>query len=361
MRVFLDTNIFYNNWFMQNANFKYLFNWISNENHTLLISNLVIEEAENIRNRELREALSDLKKNIRTVNKLHPYPIDFDTEKLGIQPYDLKSLLKTKSEYVEIIEYEDISHNEVVSRALSNRKPFLESEKGYRDTLIWLSFLRKIASSNYKDDVIFITENKSDFFKKNAVSTEFHDDLADDIKNFSLPAKIIPFASLFSFINSFVDQNANAINHYASEDIFQGFIYESSTEYIEAMNHTKLASFIGSSVFDFSAKEILGVRFEVFDGIEDASVIKTSRLDGNDIYVSYSYNLKNSFLEIIVPETDYLFNKGDFDDIVDDVELESDTTKLIFYIRPYFEVSFIYNDKIDSLKNFEVSKLWLKR
>ena len=65
MQIFIDTNIFYNDWFIQNSNFKYLFNYINNDGHTLLLSKLVIQESENIRNREINEALSEINKNIK--------------------------------------------------------------------------------------------------------------------------------------------------------------------------------------------------------------------------------------------------------------------------------------------------------
>ncbi|MEW7849251.1 PIN domain-containing protein [Massilia aurea] len=52
MNIFLDTNVFYNDWFLNNANFRYLFHYLSNEDGNLLVSKLVCQEAENIRLRE---------------------------------------------------------------------------------------------------------------------------------------------------------------------------------------------------------------------------------------------------------------------------------------------------------------------
>jgi len=57
MKVFLDTNAFYNNWFVDNANFKLLFHYLNNEEFDLLLSNLVAQEVNNIRERELVEIL----------------------------------------------------------------------------------------------------------------------------------------------------------------------------------------------------------------------------------------------------------------------------------------------------------------
>ena len=49
MKVFLDTNVFHNDWFMNNANFKSLFHFLNNEVHELILSKLVVQEVENNR------------------------------------------------------------------------------------------------------------------------------------------------------------------------------------------------------------------------------------------------------------------------------------------------------------------------
>ncbi len=53
MLIFIDTNIFFRNWKLKNADFSFLFNFITNENGVLLLSELVVSEIESIRNREL--------------------------------------------------------------------------------------------------------------------------------------------------------------------------------------------------------------------------------------------------------------------------------------------------------------------
>jgi galactose mutarotase-like enzyme len=53
----------------------------------------------------------------------------------------------------------------VVKRAIKLVKPFTGQEKGYRDTLIWLSFLSYLKDNDIEGDVAFITNNKHDFFE----------------------------------------------------------------------------------------------------------------------------------------------------------------------------------------------------
>lgn len=357
MKIFLDTNVFYNDWFMRNANFKYLFHFLNNEWHSLIISDLVIQESENIRNRELLAALSEINTNLKKVQKLNASELCYKEKELGIEGYDLLSLIKSRTENVEEISYEDIPHFEVVSRAFHNKKPFMEGEKGYRDTLIWLSFIDYLVKNDVSEDVVFVTQNKNDFFKKIDKSFEFHPDLVNDIEQKGVKAKITPFTSLFDFINSFVDKDEHAIDHYKSEELFEDFIESSSVCFVTELSNIDLSHYLRSSIFETKVNNILNINAEVFEGLEDPEVISTRRLMGDDIYVSYSYNLRRFIIEVDIPEIDYMLNIDELDKIFYDVEISAGIATLTCYVRPYFKVSFIYNDMEEKLKNFEVANL----
>ncbi|MBJ6750977.1 PIN domain-containing protein [Geomonas anaerohicana] len=360
MKVFLDTNIFYNDWFMKNANFRYLFHFLNNEGHSLLISKLVIEEAENIRNRELSESLLDIKKSINRINKLNYNDVYFAQESLGVEKFELLPMIRSRTENIEEIEYEGIPHSVVVGRALINKKPFIEGEKGYRDTLIWLSFMDYLAKNDIEEDVVFITQNKSDFFKVKDKVLHFHQDLCSDIEHKTLKAKITPYASLFDFVNSAIDKDVHAIDHYASEKLFEQFIFEESSKFITEMSNVDLSKHFGYTIFETNVKTILSTRVEIYEGLEDIDILQTQRLEGDDVYVSYSYNLRGVTVEIDIPEIDYFMNKIEILKVADDVDVISEVVTLHFFMRPYFDVSFIYNARLDTLKNFEVARIWLR-
>lgn len=361
MKIFIDTNVFYNDWFMRNANFKYLFHFLNNEGHTLIISNMVVQESENLRKRELSAALSEIKNNIKKVQKLNLGRISYDESFLGVEEYNLLPLIESRAEMVELVDYEGIPHAEVVGRALHKKKPFMEGEKGYRDTLIWLSFLYYLARNHIDDDVAFITNNKSDFFKKEKGNIEFHPDLAEDIQEKGVSAKILPFSSLFEFINSTVDKDEHAIDHCGSEEIFEDFIESSALQFIEGMSNIDLAYYLESSLFETTVKNVLAIRVDVLEGLEDPEVINTRRMEGNEIYVGYRYNLRRVTIEIDIPQMDYTLNKDQLKEIFYDVEVGAGIATLSCLVRPYFDVSFIYNDKDEDLKGFEVADLWLRR
>lgn len=361
MKIFLDTNTFYNDWFLKSANFKYLFNWINSIGHTIILSELVIQESDNIFQREQLAAWSDFRKNIKQLGKFNKSKIDFLNEPIENKHYSLKSEIAQKTTEFKIFGYSNISHETVVQKALKNKRPFLEGEKGYRDTLIWLSFLNYIEKSHENDDVIFITHNKSDFFKKTTNDELlFHSDLQDDIGKISLPVKIIPFSSLAKFIESTIDKDIHALDHYKTEELFGEFIEELSTTHFELMDRCELFENLRIQSLLPIIQEIKSVRFEIFEGIEDPHLISSNKLNGDDIYVSYSYNLRRSIVSIEITQENYLSHKSDFDKNSHNIEISEGNVMLIFYIRPYFEVSFIYNEKTVDFKDSAVSNLFIR-
>ncbi|WP_073376492.1 PIN domain-containing protein [Desulfofustis glycolicus] len=141
MHIFLDSNIFFNNWKLNNPNFQHLFNFINNNYSFKLLSKLVVEETENNRRKQVKKTNADLQKSIKEYNKLNDEAIDAKLYQIKYEDYSLYELLAQKTENIKTIDYSAVSHEEVVERALNVKKPFLAGEKGYRDTLIWLSFL----------------------------------------------------------------------------------------------------------------------------------------------------------------------------------------------------------------------------
>lgn len=76
-----------------------------------------------------------------------------------------------------VLAHPAISHRALVDRVLAKRRPFRESEKGYRDVLIWYTVLEEAE----KNDVILLTANTSDFGEKAGESIQLARDLVEDL------------------------------------------------------------------------------------------------------------------------------------------------------------------------------------
>lgn len=363
--IFLDTNIFYNQWYLTSADFRLLFNYIENTDSVLLLSELVCEEVENIRNRDLESIVEILKHEVKKAKKLNNSVLfDYNFDELNEDKYDFRNLVQEKVTSVEFISYENIKQNEVVRRALKKIKPFQEEEKGYRDTLIWLSFLTYLSSKEIENEVIFITNNKSDFYNKK--SDDFHDDLKTDIASFGLKCKLKTYCTLFSFIENNVDKDEHEFNR---SELFENHLNtidpELETESIDFINNISQNRF--KEIIDNNklrsfphVNTLINHSIELMEGVEDPEILSYKKLSEKSIYVSFRFNLRICVLEFTVPSSDYQANRVQIDKLYWEVVSEEILTTFCSYVRTYLDVSFAYNLESRSIEGFNIETIDFK-
>lgn len=71
-----------------------------------------------------------------------------------------------------------VAHSELVDRILAKRRPFNDSERGFRDALVWYSTL-ELAD---RDRTALLTGNTKDFASKSGDELVLADDLVDDLR-----------------------------------------------------------------------------------------------------------------------------------------------------------------------------------
>ena len=358
MRFFIDTCVFYDDWYLTSPNLRLLFHFMNNNSHDLLISKVVVQEMENLRARELSKVIAALKQNISKAKRLNgKTPLESDGE-LVATPYNFLDLLQEKVESTILIEYSSISHVTVVERALNARRPFLEGEKGYRDTLIWLSLLDYVRSSKSDEEIVFITVNKSDFFDAKSVVPAFHSDLVRDLASLDSAIKVTPFDALSTFVVSTIDKDQHAIDHTKAEDLFGEYIEREGLNYLETLNPEVLDELTSTLLPGSNAlSHVLSIAAVLYEGIEDFTVISTKNLGDGDIYVSCRYDLRGVVVTIEIPAADYHLNHASIagSGRYYDVELTTTSAKLAFGIRPLYSVDFLYSPKDENLRGYTVS------
>lgn len=362
--IFLDTNIFFNNWHFKSGDFKFLFNYIENTDSVLLISELVCEEAENIRNRELESIVTVLKQEVKKCAKYNSTLIEFEFDKLNEEKYSFKSLLNEKASDIIYFAYDSIKQSDVVKRALKRIKPFQEGEKGYRDTLIWLSFLSYLSINNIESEVAFITANKEDFF--NSKGDDFHPDLKADIEHLNLKCEIKTYNSLFSFIKS----NVNKDEH----DITQSKLLEDHLYTIEYELENEAIDFI-NNISEIRFKEILEKNrlrnflyvnsliyhsIELIEGVEDSEILSYKKLTKNTVYISFRYNLRICALNLTIPTSDYNLNRQQIDKEYWEIQTNENLTSFIAYVRTYLDVSFEYDMEKKTMEGYYIETIDFK-
>lgn len=357
MIIYLDTNIFYKNWFLESAHFQYLFNFVNNDGHDLIISKVVIEEIENIRDREINSTIEKIEKEFAYLNKRLKNDINISVQSLIDESYSMEKLLHNSVDGLNILDYSSVPQTEVVNRALKNKRPFQEGEKGYRDTLIWLSLLDFIKNNDIKDDIIFISANKDDFYNKNKKGTEFHDELLIDLKDKNIENSFTPHESLYSFIKNTIDTDLHSFDHFNPE--FDEFLEEEGENYLKTYDFR--GEIVATRAFQFSINfsQIFDVEVDMFEGLEDPELIGIKKLNDNSLYINYRYNLRRVTLVLEVLKEEFLKHKAEIDEYFYDKEFYDEFVKISTVIRPYFDVSFIYNPKTDIASHYSVDHLHL--
>jgi len=350
MKIFLDTNVFFDNWFINSPTFNLLFRYLNNEGVDLLMSDLVLEEAENKRHELEVTSLNKIKKEIRELKKLNPGIKKFDKSELAIKGYNLIELLNDKVESTNRISYGDISHKELVSRVFKSKKPFSTAEKGYRDSLIWLSFIDYLVKNKIEDKVIFITENINDFYRKKGEEISFHPDLQEDLKNNNIKADVVPYKSLYAFVNSEIEKEEHLVENSHLENDLDSFYQDQLEHYLENLDRKELSRLLDTNIFTDKVTQILGIISTTWDGFDDARILNIAELPDSSVYVSCEYTVSGMDITVSIDLIEYNQNKDGLDSIPNilevDIDKEYSIAKLRFNLaRVYVQGSFEYSVK----------------
>ncbi|MCK4348667.1 MAG: DUF4935 domain-containing protein [Thermoplasmatales archaeon] len=201
--IVLDTNIIYQDFWFRSPQIRTLIHNYLALNLKFYIPEIVFDETISCFKKALIEKIREFKvcrnKLANCVNtEIKIIEFDIDTIVLSY-----KKFLKTKfSGFHQIVTYPENPHKELSHRAISRIKPFTELTKrkkvaGYRDTLIWMTIL-EIAKSNH-DEVVFITNNTSDFYE----NSELHNDLKNDLKQIG---KSESFVTIYQTVDEFFNR-----------------------------------------------------------------------------------------------------------------------------------------------------------
>lgn len=200
INIVLDTNALFINWYLQGPNIELLNKFIGIGTCKLIIPEVVLREAIN----KFREEVDYLIKKINQLNGLLiPHKNLCKSLVLDNIVKDYESALNLRCHQLGIIRtcIPNIQHHEILARDLGRQRPFQNSGKGYRDTLIWETILRSVASKTSK--TYFITNNSHDFADLNKKC--LHADLINDLIKNDLPKDcVILCNSLSDFVNTHI-------------------------------------------------------------------------------------------------------------------------------------------------------------
>lgn len=293
INVFLDSNILFNNPFMDSGINKRLLNKIKQINGHVYITDIIYKEVIHNYVKKLEELNSDIDK---LKNKISKTNIEMNFKNIDVTVEQRKLELRfnelVEHNYITMLNTDSNLLNEVIERAIKKTKPFSDNKEEFRDCLIWLTYVHKSELDDLKN-CFFITNNTSDFFAKDKIS--LHPDLLEDTKRFKVYKGLIEFFNLEQELFDLGNlKNLKENFTFKSNDLYSGamiekFEYELE-EYINKNN-----SLLSKYIFDLS--ETTDIKFESYDIINENIISTDLNIESRTIYITGDLNI---YLEVSI-------------------------------------------------------------
>lgn len=209
--IIIDTNQFFSDWSLQGARWQNLLKYMELTDATLLMPEIIWEEIGKNYINQVDSKIESIRKDIKKLQldvQMHQVLINNPFERLECNE-DLRAKYlawlkkKLRLESRHFIATERKWFDNLVQRALNHKKPFSsDSDKGFKDCLIWLSVLGLAEKSGFKEaPIVFISANDKDFsLKTDGSRSKIHPDLEHEASKKGL--EVTYFKSIDEFIGS---------------------------------------------------------------------------------------------------------------------------------------------------------------
>lgn len=298
MKIVIDTNIFFRDFMLDGTEFRTLFSELPKLGYKLCIPRIVFDETVNKFLEEIKKALDNARKIGATSINFANFENPISTPENAKETYRTFFSAKLRSLGAELVDYPAVTHENLVQRALSRKKPFRSSDTGgYRDALLWETIL-ELAQS---DEIAFISDNPKDFSDDSKQG--LHSDLLDDIKN-----KELRTVTLFDSVGKFNQSKIYPVLQLLGEIQAQLSAEQYTPLILSSFLDEKLVEFIGSQELD-PAEIDLPAEFESptishIENISEISNINVRQLSSGELLITLSVHAECVF-DIFIYKPDY--------------------------------------------------------
>lgn len=160
MKIVIDTNIIYGDFFLKKAQIISLCETASRCGIEIYVPEVVIAEIINQYREKLEEICHKVNECIRGIDQIAPQytfnnPFSDVVKNNLLKEYGAHLRNRINELGIKIIPYSQISHKDLVKRDLARKRPFQNSGKGYRDALIWESVLDIMQHTEIPPAIVF--------------------------------------------------------------------------------------------------------------------------------------------------------------------------------------------------------------
>lgn len=365
LMAFIDTNIFFNNWYLRSPNFSVLANYLGNSGATMLLSEVVQQEVEAKFKAEREKLLKSLAVDLRRVADFQHEPVSLETPALD-GDFNFLKVVERRFENVDVIAVDAVTCRDLVPRAINATRPFREGEKGFRDTLIWMSllaYLKKLSQRNLR--LLLVTANSNDFFDKSPDGAVLHSDLRKDLMEHGLKVDIVPYTSVKSLIEQEVDLGLHSFSHEQFKEDHGDEMEDLAANAAEAFLSDLPLGDLQVLLEDAGVPAVL-VRpirsFTVLDleGTEDPEVTSFEKLKDETIYIGYTFNLLTVSFTVVVDANDYFNHQKEYDDYFINPSVDGGSVSLEVLRRCDFEGGLSYRQETSEFTSVTIDSASLR-
>lgn len=184
MKIIIDTNIINKDYKLHGKYIVTLSGAAAKLGYDVCVPEVVVDEIVSHYKDELLEAHDTYNEGVSKLKKLLPEMPKSIISELTVED----QLQKFREQYegelqaknIKILPYPNVDHKSIVAKELDKKKPFKDSQKGYRDSLIWETVKSElIPAMDLFDEcqILLLTRNTKDFADKNGL----HQDLKDEL------------------------------------------------------------------------------------------------------------------------------------------------------------------------------------
>ena len=210
MKIILDTNVITKDYQLQGGWIVKLGDAAHKLGYEVFVPQIVIDELFHQYRIELDDAFGKYQKGLRMLNRLGLKNLkDATTQDYVSQTCEEKQaffMQRLNELGVKVLPYPKVAHEIIVAKELCGQKPFVSSQKGYRDSLIWECVKEQLVPVKNllgETQILFLSANTRDFADK---AKELHPDLVAELTTQGYKEDAVMFVSDFEkFFNETIN------------------------------------------------------------------------------------------------------------------------------------------------------------
>ncbi|WP_200590147.1 PIN domain-containing protein [Stutzerimonas stutzeri] len=366
MWIVLDTNIYFGHWFADSPNFSMLLNFCNNGRHALLLPEITAREINNKYFQSRDKALHSYESALKDFAKLK-IDVPGASEQIKAVGYEIIEILRALTGQLVLVSYDAVSHSHLIEKALKPKLPFRDGEKGYRDSLFWISILNHIKQHNYQGEVVFLNQNSKDFFIERGRDKIFHPDLQEDIDRMGISARFIIYDSIKSFIDTQGGQEAHQFDwtdfYHQHNGTLDSSVGEEAIDYLDSQPLETIKSLLSSAGYDQRMLDAaFEASFEDWEGVEDSEItnMRSIQPDSGEVFIDYKFDFRMLDVKLLMTHTHYYADKFYIENNAE-TDVSDDIVEVRLLVRADLAASIIFDPHNDHVSKVEINQVKFRK